>query len=144
MQLVTLLLLHGLLYPLIASCYSEHLDAAQLIGSHFGMIDIPVTYDYVIVGGGTAGLVMARNLALNSSFTVAVIEAGGFSEFDNGNRSEVPAFSSQSTRRYSSIPADEAGDLQLSTGLLLPLDMQLESIANVNWRKLLHRLQGTR
>ena len=99
MQPVTLLLLQGLLWPLICSCYSEHLDAAQLMGSHFGIIDTPETYDYVIVGGGTAGLVMARNIAANSSFTVAVIEAGGFYEFDNGNYSEIPAYASQFTRR---------------------------------------------
>ena len=81
-----------------ASEYSENLYANQLIGSHFGVPDIPVTYDYVVVGGGTAGLVTARRLAANSSFTVAVIEAGGFYELDNGNYSEIPAFASQFTR----------------------------------------------
>lgn len=78
--------------------YSETLFAAQLIGSHFGVPDVPITYDYVIVGGGTAGLVVARRLAANSSVTVAVIEAGGFYELDNGNFSEIPAFASQFTR----------------------------------------------
>ncbi|KAM0751735.1 alcohol oxidase [Meredithblackwellia eburnea MCA 4105] len=34
------------------------------------------TFDYVIVGGGTAGLVLAGRLSENSSATVAVIEAG--------------------------------------------------------------------
>ncbi|GAA5982892.1 hypothetical protein JCM5350_001544 [Sporobolomyces pararoseus] len=34
------------------------------------------TFDYVIVGGGTAGLVIANRLSANSSVTVAVIEAG--------------------------------------------------------------------
>ncbi|GAA6062424.1 hypothetical protein JCM10212_006059 [Sporobolomyces blumeae] len=34
------------------------------------------TFDYVIVGGGTAGLVIANRLTENSSVTVAVIEAG--------------------------------------------------------------------
>ncbi|GAA5959711.1 hypothetical protein JCM21900_001400 [Sporobolomyces salmonicolor] len=34
------------------------------------------TFDYVIVGGGTAGLVIANRLSENSSITVAVIEAG--------------------------------------------------------------------
>ena len=76
----------------------EDLYATHLIGSHFGIPDVAVTYDYVVIGGGTAGLVMARRLAANSSFTVAVIEAGGFYEFDNGNYSEIPAFASQFTR----------------------------------------------
>ncbi|KAK4705020.1 hypothetical protein P7C70_g1189, partial [Phenoliferia sp. Uapishka_3] len=35
------------------------------------------TFDYVIVGGGTAGLVLAARLSENSSATVAVVEAGG-------------------------------------------------------------------
>ena len=78
MQLLTLLLLQGLLWPLNCSCYSEHLYAAQLIGSHFGDIDMPVIYDYVIVSGETTGLVMARNQATKSSLTVAVIQVGGF------------------------------------------------------------------
>ncbi|BGP46470.1 hypothetical protein JCM10450v2_002315 [Rhodotorula kratochvilovae] len=42
-------------------------DAAQLAGQ---------TFDYVVVGGGTAGLVIASRLSENSSLTVAVIEAG--------------------------------------------------------------------
>ena len=81
-----------------ASLFTEQISASQLLGSHFGVPDIPVTYDYVVVGGGTAGLVMARRLAANSSFTVAVIEAGGFYEMDNGNFSEIPGFAAQFTR----------------------------------------------
>ena len=94
--------MQGLLYlwPMFylgAFCFSEDLYATQLIGSHFGVPDTPLTYDYVIVGGGTAGLVMARRLAANASLTVAVVEAGGFYEFDNGNYSEIPGFASQFT-----------------------------------------------
>ena len=82
-----------------ASIFTEQVYATQQLGSHFGVPDIPVTYDYVVVGGGTAGLVMARRLAANSSFTVAVIEAGAFYEFDNGNFSEIPGFAAQFTRK---------------------------------------------
>lgn len=35
------------------------------------------TFDYVIVGGGTAGTVLANRLSENSSVSVALIEAGG-------------------------------------------------------------------
>ncbi|KAL8735786.1 MAG: hypothetical protein Q9166_000650 [cf. Caloplaca sp. 2 TL-2023] len=50
------------------------------------------TFDYVVVGGGTAGLTLATRLAQGSSRSVAVIEAGGFYEQDNGNLSIVPGY----------------------------------------------------
>ena len=62
-------------------------------GSFFGLPGQNATYDYVIVGGGTAGLTVASRLAENSSLSVAVIEAGTFSEISNGNNSQVPAYS---------------------------------------------------
>lgn len=77
----------------------EGLSFLHLIGSHFGVPDVPKAYDYVVVGGGTAGLTLATRLAENASITVAVIEAGGFYEFDNGNFSEIPGYASQFTRK---------------------------------------------
>ena len=50
------------------------------------------TFDYVVIGGGTAGLAIATRLAESLSHTVAVIEAGGFYEQDNGNLSTVPGY----------------------------------------------------
>ena len=41
-------------------------------------------YDYVIVGGGTGGLAIAARLAESTNTSVAVIEAGGFYQIDNG------------------------------------------------------------
>ena len=82
-----------------ASIYSEQLLASQLIGSHFGVPDLSKAFDYVIIGGGTAGLVIAERLAANSTYSVAVIEAGGFYELDNGNYSQIPAFAPQFTRK---------------------------------------------
>ncbi|KAL8713854.1 MAG: hypothetical protein Q9220_001999 [cf. Caloplaca sp. 1 TL-2023] len=49
------------------------------------------TFDYVIVGGGLAGLTLASRLSEDSKTTVAVIEAGGFYEDLIGNVSQIPA-----------------------------------------------------
>ena len=58
-----------------------------------------------VVGGGTAGLTVAARLAENSTLSIAVVEGGGFYEFDNGNVSQVPAFAVQySSASPSTIP----------------------------------------
>ena len=59
----------------------------------FGTSGVNVTFDYIIVGGGTAGLTVASRLAENPNITIAVIEAGGFYEAD-GNTSVVPGYCS--------------------------------------------------
>ena len=66
-------------------------DDINFIGTSFGVPGVSGSYDYVIVGGGTAGLVVAARLAESKSTSVAVIEAGGFYEIDNGNISVIPA-----------------------------------------------------
>ena len=50
------------------------------------------TFDYIVVGGGTAGLTMASRLSEQPSVRVAVVEAGDFPEDENGNQSQVPAY----------------------------------------------------
>lgn len=62
------------------------------IGSDFGIPGLPATFDYVVVGGGNAGLTIAARLAENPCVSVAVIEAGSFYELDNGNWSQLPAY----------------------------------------------------
>ncbi|EPE27458.1 FAD/NAD(P)-binding protein [Glarea lozoyensis ATCC 20868] len=49
-------------------------------------------FDYVIVGGGTAGLVLASRLTENRHITVAVIEAGTSPEAVAGNLTVVPGY----------------------------------------------------
>ncbi|KAF2167569.1 GMC oxidoreductase [Zasmidium cellare ATCC 36951] len=58
----------------------------QDISSFFGVPGTNATFDYVITGGGTAGLALGVRLAA-ANFSVAVIEAGGFYETDNSNLS---------------------------------------------------------
>ncbi|KAL0930395.1 GMC oxidoreductase [Colletotrichum truncatum] len=70
------------------------LAAAQdrLFSSAFGYPGRDASFDYVVVGGGTAGLTLASRLAATSA-SVAVVEAGGFYEVENGNNSVVPLLS---------------------------------------------------
>lgn len=58
-----------------------------LLGTYFGLPGTNATFDYVVVGGGTGGLAIATRLAEDPSVSVAVVEAGGFYEIDNGNLS---------------------------------------------------------
>lgn len=59
------------------------------LGSSFG-VPGDASFDYVVVGGGNAGLTLAARLAENPSYQVAVIEAGSFYELSNGNLSQIP------------------------------------------------------
>lgn len=61
----------------------------RLPGNSFG-VPGNASFDYVVIGGGTAGLVIATRLAADPSLSVAVVEAGAFYEIDNGNISVIP------------------------------------------------------
>lgn len=50
------------------------------------------SFDYVIIGGGTAGLVVANRLSADAKVKVAVIEAGTFPEDVLGNVTTVPGY----------------------------------------------------
>ena len=63
-------------------------------GNNFG-VPCNATYDYVIIGGGTAGNAIASRLAGDPNSRVTVIEAGGFYEIEDGNRSVVPGYAFQ-------------------------------------------------
>lgn len=71
------------------TAYYETLVGTSLLGSHFGVPGFNETFDYVVVGGGTAGLAIATQLA-QDGHQAAVIEAGGFYEMDNGNLTSIP------------------------------------------------------
>ncbi|KAL4898960.1 hypothetical protein BDW74DRAFT_189644 [Aspergillus multicolor] len=76
-----------------AAAMDGRIQGRDLLSSHFGWYGWPgQSYDYVIVGGGTAGLAMAHRLSEDGTNSVAVIEAGGFYEIEAGNATEVPMF----------------------------------------------------
>jgi hypothetical protein len=61
----------------VASTIKE--DKRQLNGflaSLAGTLGVQQSFDYIVLGGGTAGLTIAKRLAEDKSVTVAVIEAG--------------------------------------------------------------------
>lgn len=59
--------------------------ASGLFSNSFGVPGQNASFDYVVVGGGTAGLTIAARLAEDQDVTVAVVEGGGFYQTDNGN-----------------------------------------------------------
>ena len=69
---------------------SQKSKSNRLTGTSFGVPGLPAEYDYVIVGGGLAGSVVASRLTENSNVSVALIEAGSFYEMTNGNWSQIP------------------------------------------------------
>ncbi|KAF7541772.1 hypothetical protein G7054_g257 [Neopestalotiopsis clavispora] len=69
----------------------SHNEAATFLGSSFGIPGRNRTFDYLVVGGGTAGLTIATRLIEQQAGSVAVIEAGSFYELTNGNLSQLPA-----------------------------------------------------
>ena len=91
--------LHILLCALLSAPLLQAVPAGPALQSQsrenvvqsFGAPGIDATFDYIVVGGGTAGLTIASRLAADPSITVAVIEAGGFYEAV-GNTSVVPGY----------------------------------------------------
>jgi choline dehydrogenase len=47
-----------------------------LLSSLAGTLGVDQAFDYIVLGGGTAGLTIAKRLAENTAVSVAVIEAG--------------------------------------------------------------------
>lgn len=77
--------------------------ATALYSNSFGVPGTNATYDYVVIGGGTAGLTIAARLAEDSDVSVAVIEAGGFYQQDNGNGRCVVTTTTAQHKRQNSL-----------------------------------------
>lgn len=86
-----------LLLPLLPVICTAAGSIPPLPGNYSGDLGPEAVYSYVIVGGGTSGLTVAKRLAETPGVSVAVIEAGGFYEIESGNVSEIPAFATKGT-----------------------------------------------
>jgi choline dehydrogenase len=60
------------------------------MGNKFGRPGYNDTYDYIIVGGGQHGSVLANRLSIGTNYSVALLEAGNFYEIMDGNRTQIP------------------------------------------------------
>ena len=79
------------LTPVVTRAWNVGLPPQNVLADHDDDVDSePVTYDYVVVGGGNAGLVIAERLSEDPSKDVAVVEAGNFYELVHPD-SQVPA-----------------------------------------------------
>lgn len=80
--------------PIIANNLLSYADgiSGHVLGSAFSLPGINISYDYMVIGGGTVGFAIATRLADDASVTVAVIKAGGFYKLDNGNLSVMPGY----------------------------------------------------
>lgn len=93
---------------LLAACRAlcqgiELLSGLGLLGDHFGAPGLNASFDYVVVGGGTAGIAVATRLAEDCTTSVALIEAGGFYEFDDGNFTQIPGYNGYFGGTYPTI-----------------------------------------
>jgi choline dehydrogenase len=78
-------------------------SSVQLYSSAFGISGQNATFDYVVIGGGTAGNTIAARLAAAGK-SVAVVEAGSFYQINNGNGSVIPGVAT--TQHTGSDPND--------------------------------------
>lgn len=92
-------------------------------------------YDYVVVGGGTSGLVVANRLSEDPNVSVVVIEAGE-SEHDNPNVTAVggygKAFGTHVDYQYESVNQTHAGNSKQ----VLRAGKALGGTSTINGRKL--------
>jgi GMC oxidoreductase len=80
----------SLLLPLFLALIQAEAQTDSL-GSLAGTAGRSATFDYVVIGAGTAGLTLATRLAEDKNVTVAIIEPGTYYEVSNTLVSGTPA-----------------------------------------------------
>lgn len=65
--------------------------ASTVLAAPSALHNITKDYDFLVVGGGTSGLVIANRLSEDPTVSVAIIEAGG-SVFDNENVTSISGY----------------------------------------------------
>ena len=97
--------------PNMRSVFATALLAPAALAASEGVLS--ARYDYIIVGGGTSGLVVANRLSEDYNVSVAVIEAGDI-ELNNPNVTSTAAytkaFGTAIDWRYESAPQIYAGN----------------------------------
>lgn len=94
------------LSPTVLALVAQAASALSIFdsGDSFGIPGKNASYDYVIVGGGTGGLTIAARLAEDKNASVAIIEAGGFYQIDNGNGRLVTIYATGGSSRVLTLP----------------------------------------
>ncbi|KAL9597882.1 MAG: hypothetical protein Q9219_004835 [cf. Caloplaca sp. 3 TL-2023] len=96
MHSLYLLAFSALFRPIITASvagYQINGGVNRILGTSFGQPGVEATYDYIVVGGGTAGNTIAARLASDpAGYSVAVVETGSFYELDNSNRTTVAGY----------------------------------------------------
>ena len=142
-----LLLSPGLLGQTIATA------TAKLLGSSFGAPTFDVfspngniTFDYIVVGAGTAGIPVAVRLA-EAGYSVALVEAGTYSQLGNGNLSQVPLYASAFQNTYGGSLINPMVDWNITTtaqGNLTRLYPQGKALGGTSTRSHQAFMFGTR
>ena len=99
-------------------------------------------YDYVILGGGTAGLVLASRLTEDPTITVAVIEAGDFEKTNPNVTSTTGLGLAKNTRvdwQYDTAPQIYAGN----ETIIYSAGKGVGGSSLINGRLVAHIISGT-
>lgn len=99
--------------PNMRSVFATALLAPAALAASEGVLTHSARYDYIIVGGGTSGLVVANRLSEDYNVSVAVIEAGDIELYNpnvTSTAAYTKAFGTAIDWQYESAPQIYAGN----------------------------------